>query len=46
MLGVGGEPHLFAETGQEYRAAYAIKLPPLFQEGGDRHQVNRFSPRE
>ena len=44
IFGVGGEPHLFAEAGQKHRPPHPLQLAPLFQEGGDGHQVHRLAP--
>ena len=41
--GVGRGAHVFAEGRQKNRAPHVLQAAPLFQEGGHRHQVNRFT---
>ena len=44
IFGVGGKPHLFAESGQKHRPPRPLQLAPLFQKGGDGHQVHGLAP--
>src|SRR3989339_721487 len=41
MASINGEPHLFAEAGQEDRPSHPLQLAPLFQQSADGHQVHR-----